>query len=177
MKKAQIQFMETIFVLLILVVTIFIGVIFTFLFLNRSVSEKFETITLTDAITLTDSVISMPEFTCGKTENCLDAQKIIAFQELTLDPTEKTYYETLFKSKRITLKIIYPKVDPDKIDMRCITPLTGPGYPASTCGWFLLYGEDIGPEFSQRLESPAQIYFPLIDKKAIGILTIEVYEE
>ena len=120
MKKAQVQHMETIFVLFILVIIVFIGIIFFFQFFNKSLEEKQERFTDIDATTLTDSIVSMPEFTCGKTSNCMDAYKIFAFQALDLesDPYYNPYYKKLFGNKRITLNLVKPSVKEDEFAFR-----------------------------------------------------------
>ena len=181
MKKAQIHFTETIFVLLILVIIIFIGVIFTFLYLNRPIQEKQETLTLIDAITITSSIINMPELTCGITENCIDSLKILSFNKvLTSNPDKQQYYSSLFQKKRISVQIIYPAtIDPTTPEQCSIDQLGTIGNPVpypETCNEFLIYGPATSPAFSQRLETPLLIHFPIINKKALGLLVIEVYQ-
>jgi len=174
MKKGQIHFIETIFVLLILVIIIFIGIIITYFSLNRELSEKKETLTTTDAIILTDSVISMPEFTCGKSSNCIDTLKIFAFQQILQDPIKRKYYSTLFGKKRITLQIIYPEINAH-FDRFCSLNDFHDGF-SQECRYFLLYGGEETPDFSQKLESSAHVYIPSLDKRVLGILTIEVLQ-
>ena len=181
MKRAQIHFTESIFVLLILIIIIFIGIVITFVFFNRYLTEKEETIQQTDTITLTDSIIRMPEFTCGKADNCIDDQKVFAFGQLyenTFSQEEKAYYERFFKNRRITLHIIYPEVTIQ--DAKCVpepTIIKDPNTPYPlNCGWFLLYGQEEEPENALIAENPVQLYFPLLNKKALGILRIEVIQ-
>ena len=174
MKKAQIQFTETIFVLFILMIIISIGVILTFLFYTRSFSEKKEEIVDIDVVTLTGLTINLPEFTCGTTKNCIDSLKIHAFQNILNDPVNKQHYSKFFDKKRITLEIIYPKTD--EKGKKCEETMIGDANYPKNCGWFLIYGEDTPPEFSKKLENFVKIYFPTLNKEAIGLLKIEVFE-
>ena len=169
MKKAQVQHMETIFVLFILVVIIFIGIIFFFQFFNKSLGEKQERFTDIDATILTDSIVSMPEFTCGKTSNCMDIFKIFAFQELDLE--SDPYYKKLFGNKEITLELIYPEPNtPTSTSLiPCSLPL--PSDPKD-CNQFTIFTPQNKPGLPKILESPAQIYYPKEDIRAIGVLRI-----
>lgn len=175
MKKAQIQFMETIFVLLILIVIIFIGIIVIYSFYTKSLNEKRESIQDIDAVTLTSSIINMPEFTCGNQENCIDAMKILAFKSKLKN---KQYYKTLFRNMDITIDIVYPAPEATYVDIECEEPLgtfNQDVYPTN-CGKFILYDLGTNTQNKEIIQSPIQIYFPSINKRALGVLNIIVYK-
>ena len=166
--------METIFVLFILVIIVFIGIIFFFQFFNKSLEEKQERFTDIDATVLTDSIVSMPEFACGKTSNCMDIYKIFAFQALDLE--SDSYYKKIFGNKEITLTRIYPQLaSSTDLGTICINSqdIKFPG----KCDSFTIFTPQNKPGLPKVLESPAQIYYPEQNIRAIGILRIEVYEE
>ena len=187
MKKAQVQFMETIFVLLTLVIIIFIGIVIFFSFFSSTLSEKEQGFTQIDAVTLTDSIIGMPEFTCGPIAEsfCIDTTKVLIFNDM-LNNREKypnfdrNYYNSIFEDKRITLNITFP--DTGSSGLCTISHLNQDDYPIGTrgrCGNFIIYQplRHSESEFSQIFENAVPIYFPLIDKKVMGTLKIEVFQQ
>jgi len=173
MKKAQIQYMETIFVLLILVVIIFIGTIVVYSFYSKSLNEKRQDITNIDSVTLTTSIINMPELTCGKNTNCIDALKILAFQE-TLQ--SNPYYKILFRNMDISIEIIYPKISLSS-DVPCTKDKFNSADSANrqfpvNCNTFIIYESQSTSTTQEIIQSPVQVYFPSVDKKALGVLNI-----
>jgi len=169
MKKAQIQYMETIFVLLILIVIIFIGIIVIYSFYTKSLTDKRESLQDIDSVTLTSSIISMPEFTCGRNTNCIDATKLLAFQI----HSNNEYYKTLFKNMDINIKIIYPTTQ----QAPCTeTKFNQEAFPTN-CNNFEVFTSSRNYENKEIIQSPVQIYFPSKQKKALGILNIIVYKK
>ena len=169
MKKGQIEYMETIFVLLILTIIIFVGVVLIYSFYNRSLKEKGEEFPDIDAVTLTSSIIAMPEFTCGKNANCIDVLKIWAFQQTVHN---KQYYHDLFKDKDVTVEIIYPtttKKECGDVEVK------QEAFPQN-CNYFVIYNTTAIKKNKEIIQTPVQLYFPLLDKKALGMLNIIVYK-
>ncbi len=169
MKKGQIEYMETIFVLLILTIIIFIGVILIYSFYSKSLNEKGEEFTDIDAVTLTSSIIAMPEFTCGKNTNCIDALNIWAFQQTIHN---NPHYKAFFNDKDITLEIIYPtttKKECTDIEVK------QEGFPQN-CNYFILYKATTTKKNREIIQTPVQLYIPSLNKRALGILNIIVYK-
>ncbi len=171
MKKAQIQYMETIFVLLVLIIIIFIGIIVIYSFYSKSLNEKRESFQDIDAVTLTSSIVNLPEFNCGKTSNCLDVMKLIAFKSLQ----NKPYYKTLFKNMDITIDIVYPQTNSN---INCLDPnvYSQTDFPIN-CGKFELYKSQAQVANKEIIQTPVQIYFPSLQKKALAIFNIIVYKK
>ena len=170
MKKGQIQYMETVFVLFILVIIIFIGVIVFYSFFSKSITEKGERFTDIDAVILTNSVVNMPEINCGAVSNCLDVLKIFAFDDFNDD----NYYKKKFGDKRISVRLIYPPVNTGVCD-KTIHYLASTEWP-DNCDEFLIYGNR-EYENADILENSVNLYYPDLDKMALGILRIEVLKE
>lgn len=169
MKKAQIEYMETIFVLLILIIIIFIGLVIIYSFYTKSLNKKGENIQNIDAVTLTSSIINMPEFTCGNTKNCIDAMKILAFQQVLHD---KPIYKILFKNMDINIEIVYPEANSNTCDINTFQDLLFP----KNCNKFEIYKSQISTQNKEIIQSPVQIYFPSIEKRALGVLNIVIYK-
>lgn len=168
MKKAQIQYMETIFVLLVLIVIIFIGTIIVYSFYTKSLNEKRENLQDIDSITLTSSIIRLPEITCGSNEPCLDSMKMLIFK----DRSNNNYYNTLFRDMDINVEIVFPELTDAECDITKFNDINHP----KNCNKFILHksGQTTNP---QIIQTPVQVYFPSKNKKALGILNIILYKK
>ena len=182
MKKAQIQFMEMIFVLLILVVLIFIGIFIYFSFSTSSLEKKGEKLTDIDAVILSDALIGLPEITCGS--SCIDAMKLIAFKKALPDLPDKDYYQKFFGNKKVTIEIIYPPSTlnpPPQQNRQCElgTSFGDSNYP-NNCRVFII-NTPLQPsqniEVIEVIESTVSLYFPELDKHAIGLIKIEIFKK
>ena len=171
-KKAQVEYMETIFVLLILVIIIFIGIIIIYSFYTRSLNEKREDIQDIDSVTLTSSIINMPEFTCGKNTNCIDTMKVMAFKKIQSNP----YYTEIFRNMDIHVDIIFPFPSNPAIECTQDAIFNDNDYPAN-CGRLELYNSGLVSQNKEIIQSPVQIYFPSMNKRALGVLNIIVHKK
>jgi len=163
MKRAQVQFMEMVFVLLILIIIIFIGMFFYFSFSLKNIEERGEELTDIDATVIIDSVIGLPEISCGV--NCIDTVKV-----LYLNPeNDADYYKYLFKNMKITIKKIYP--GPTTRDVRCIVD----NYPLD-CDYFVVNEMvKITPK-KEVIQNAVPLYYPLNKEYAFGLIRIEVFK-
>ena len=181
MKKGQIQFMETVFVLFILIIIIIIGIVFVYFFLGSSLEGKKESFEDVDTITFTDSLINMPEFTCGERSHCIDIMKVIGFNEELNDVNKGDHYGKLFGDRRISLDIVYPKSH--GLIRDCTKEILKPGglnlindadYPLK-CSSFTIYSPAIVKTEAKVYRSAVQIYFPELEKNVLGVIKIEVF--
>ncbi|MEK6934342.1 MAG: hypothetical protein AABW46_00530 [Nanoarchaeota archaeon] len=177
-KKAQVQFMEMIFVLLILVVIIFMGFIFYYSFLYKGLEEKGERFTEIDAIILTDSVASMAELTHDT--GVINSIKIFSLVEHIDDD----YYKDFFgDDKKVILEVVYPKPEGD-VDCTSIDPNRhfdtnyhfNTNYRNNKCKSFTIYDAKSGIREQEIRQNPVSVYYPLTDEYKIGILRIGVYK-
>jgi len=196
MKKAQIQFMETIFVLLIVIILLFIGIFFYYFFSYKGIEETKSEFTDIDSIILTDSIIGMPELTCGI--NCIDSIKLMAFKEkYEKDPAFKRHFNKIhhevLKNKKITLKIVYPQAaSHNECTLEMFENSDYPHFPVSNpsvdkpfiCDHYVIYSpptKEIAHLKPYILENPVSVYFqtyktPSKDIYAMGLLKIEVFK-
>ncbi|MEK6922743.1 MAG: hypothetical protein AABX08_03015 [Nanoarchaeota archaeon] len=160
MKKAQIQYMEMIFVLLILIVIIFLGMFLYFSFYTKSIEKKGEELLDIDATILTDSIVGMPEITCGL--NCLDTLRIMLFDE----SKDSEYYKNIFRGMRIKVNRIYPT---NAAQERCTTN------NLDACGYFLITAGNPS-ENVEIIQSAVSLYYPESGKYEFGLIKIEVFK-
>ena len=179
MKKAQIQFMEMIFVLLILVVIIFIGMFLYFTFSAKSIQEKGEELLNIDAAILTDSIIGLPEITCGS--NCVDTMKIIKFDS-TKNPE---YYNSRnngkFRGMNIRIKRIFPVPGPGaeevECDMDAFYEVNVPVPYPDNCGYFVVNERSAEDRQSTEvIQNAVALYYPSTGKYGFGLIRIEVFK-
>ena len=162
MKKAQVQFMEMIFVLLILIIIIFIGMFFYFSFSLKGIKEKGEELSDIDATIITDSIIGIPEISCGV--NCIDSIKLL-YLNTRMD---SDYYKYVFKNMRVTIKILYPR---PSNDVRCNIN----NYPLE-CDYFVVNDNVKITNTREVIQSAVPLYYPLNEEYAFGLIKIEVFK-
>ena len=156
-----------------------------YVYFNETVSEKKESFIEIDTVTLTDSIINMPEFNCNSKTNCMDTMKILSFNAILQDPIKKPYYRKLFENKQVELKIIsdnFPsslnniKCDQTKFNQALNLGTSNLGYPLN-CDYYLIYEPEQKSNSSKLYESAALAYFPSLNKYSFSILKIRVYQE
>ena len=169
MKKAQIQFMELIFVLLILIVIIFIGMFLYFSFSVKDIKEKGEEFSDIDATIILDSIIGMPEITCGT--NCIDTVKVMLFDS----SADREYYRALFKNMGIILRKIYPESNTASKTVECsMTMYQQIDYP-DNCDYYIINQGNRGGS-KEIIQNVVSIYYPETDSYAFGLIQIEVFK-
>jgi len=142
-KKGQVEMIETIMVLVVVVILIIVGIIFYF---NSSASKIEETkseICQLGSDTLLVAVTAMPEFQCsvsGRTySDCIDIDKVSAFQNLLKDKNIHKQYDNFFSgpcAKTIRFELMYP--EPQKADECQI------GQEIGSCGKWTVFKPAIG---------------------------------
>ena len=181
MKKAQIQFMEMVFVLVIVVVILVIGVFLYFSFSSKSVVEAGEELADIDATIAMNSLISVPEITCGA--NCLDTLKLLVFSNVRDADINREYYRDVFSNLNVSVSVLWPPresfrgVECDLIAFSAAPAGTGEVYPEN-CGFYTIYpGKPSRNQHSKEiLENAVSLYYPLTRKHAFGVLRIEVFK-
>jgi len=170
MKKAQIQFMEMIFVLLTLVVIIFIGMFFYFSFSIKGIEEKGAQFIDIDATTISDSIIGLPELTCGPA--CVDTMKVLVFKP----ETDPSYYKSLFKDgkMRITLEKVYPPLTSSAVNLVVCDNIN---YYTGDCNSFIVYNVNKLPAQAKEIvQNTVSLYYPITNSYGFGLIKIEVYK-
>ncbi len=160
MKKAQIQFGETIMVVVILVFLLVIGIVFYFNATKGSLEKEFSYREDIESVKLAKSVLALPELSCGGFTGggttCMDALKASSLATIKDRPGVREYYRDRFGFATIKLN-----------------PLDG--VPLT------LYDSDPRPvDLSKKWNVQAQrifttLYDPLTDTMTLGYLNVTRY--
>jgi ABC-type glycerol-3-phosphate transport system permease component len=152
-KKAQIQIMETIAIMLIFFVLVVIGFLF---FLRTSTYKQAETVTKIqelESIRVSQTISFFPELQCSSKnivqDNCFDRLKLNAFSDNSFN--KDTYYQFFYYSN-ITVTEYYP----------------------SKNTWNLY--QKVANGTSYKTFVPILIYNPINRTNSFGVLTVQSYE-
>jgi hypothetical protein len=159
-KKAQIQMGESIFVVIIILLLIVFGIVFSSNAEKDEIIKKSNEFTELNAITLSKYATSLSELQCSflyvTDLSCFDIYKIESFINITKEypSLSAEYYYSQFKNANITLKEIYP----------------------SNRTWTIYYN-GLGENISSRGKTtmvPVSIYDSITKKKSFGVLKIQL---
>lgn len=119
MKKAQIQNMESISVMIIIAILIILGIVFGFSQKTTEIEIQQKEVNEIDATSIAITAAGLKEIKCSSTVQsgniCLDYYRLKAMDSL-MDPDTLEvyrYYFGLFKKSHITVNIISPNPTPD----------------------------------------------------------------
>lgn len=166
--KGQIQMMETISVLVVFFVLLFLGIYLYFTAQHTSIEETQDEFANTERTVLLAFVPSMPEIVCSKYEspdNCVDMLKLFAFKEKVMK--EKSKYMPLFTGFKVVVRMVYPIQSDVECDAKMVNKMEWP----DNCGVYTLYDE--GKKTTTVVSTPLSLYLPSEDTYYIGKL--EVY--
>lgn len=108
--KGQIQFAESIMVVVVLVFLIMVGLIFYYNVSKASVEEEVRYREDIEGIKLARGILSLPELRCtfvaGQGEGCIDELKIRSLPIVRDEPVSKAYYDELFGYATIQVHIL-----------------------------------------------------------------------
>jgi hypothetical protein len=110
-RKAQIEFGESLMVIIILVFILIIGLVFYFRVSSSGLREEFAYREDIESVKLAKAALALPEIQCGdyKAHGCIDLLKLQALGEL-LDPggnaKSREYYEKIFGYANISVTTI-----------------------------------------------------------------------
>ncbi|MBW2990429.1 hypothetical protein KY348_01855 [Candidatus Woesearchaeota archaeon] len=161
-KKSQMQMSETIFVIFIIIIIILIGFVAYSKFQEQDIKEYNRQQRNMRVIELAHRISSWPELECsvtGVTEFvCLDITKIMVFEDFMEKSKQEegyafNYYFDLLKKSKITVKEVYPME-------REWVIYNNPGRTLTT----------------DEVPIPVNLYNPLTDTNAFGIMELLVYE-
>ncbi len=156
-KKAQIQIMENIGVLVIFFVLVILGMIFYFTYQAGSIEEKVSELKTRNALELASKVALLPELQCREDnvlqDHCFDLLKAASSKILLSSESNADYYFNLLGYSTIRIKSIYPNE------------------------WSAEIYNKIRPQFSNNdtFVIPVIVYDPASDVHNYGILDVSVY--
>lgn len=117
-KSAQLQIGETIFILIIFFILLFIGLIFYSKVEMNSIANTKQLDAEREILKSALEIIYLPELSCMDlsnelSEGCFDLYKLEAFTDLTQDPnyerTMRLEYYDLFADSKVTINVTFPK--------------------------------------------------------------------
>jgi len=175
-KKAQVELIEMITIMVVIVVLLLVAVFFYFKFYAGTITKSSEELNQQEAEVLLTSITSMPELQCSlESENkfCIDLYKVSAFRGLVNDPNDqsgKQYYSNIFKNKGIVIKSIYPNSNNGECPSQLIE------YPTN-CNTWIIYtpGKAQGYTKKSTISTVVSLYHPITKQYGIGKIVIEDY--
>jgi len=157
MKRAQVQSLETIAVLVVFFILIGAGLVFYYRMQAQSLQEEASEQATLKAISISQLVSFLPELECSRNgipeENCIDSIKLE--KAAPIINSKKDYYYDIFQNSKIVLEQVYPnKQSFNLYDY----PLPANKLTSET-----------------KVPIPIAIYNPLTDLYGFGVLRITVY--
>ena len=156
-KKAQLQMIETIAILIVFFMLVVFGLIFYTKVMKGSYTVKLEEKTQLRAIELAQRASFLPELQCSEEniikDDCIDLLKLEAASAIMAREENKIHYYDLLEFSTITIKEIYPDGSSYTIYSR---PLI---------------------DYKNKISTPVPIslYNPKTKTNAFGIMTVDLY--
>lgn len=123
MKKAQIQSMESIVVLIIVTIMLVIGIIFFSNFQGQDSERMLDQERELNAVSVALQMINLEELRCStatiRTERCVDKLKLNAF--VGISNSNYDFYFDKFGNTNISIQLIHPKLEEEKIHIYSYT--------------------------------------------------------
>ncbi len=171
-KQSQIQITETIVVLFVFFILMFVGLIFYLKIFKSNIESEKEELNQLNSIGVAQRVMFMPELQCSQSivkeiTNCIDIIKLDAIKSGNIIKTNLAYFD-IFGFSEITISQIYP-IEPGKES-------ADPTDLSLTENHLQIYSrkaEDLKQSFSTNV--PISLYDPIEKKYSFGILNIVTY--
>ncbi len=168
--RAQMQLNETILVMFVVVLMLIIGMIGYYRYSAQSLKNAGDDLVEEEVSVLLASVTEMPEISCSNDE-CLDMAKIAAFSKVSRE--EIQHYKGVFGSKRILVEALYPEAsDQSECNMQKYNQVN---YPENCRYWVVFDNKKSSFDSKIIVSSPISIYYPEMNRFAIGKIILEVY--
>ncbi len=161
--KGQIQFGESLMVVIVLVLILTIGMVFYFNVSKGAIKEEVRYREDAQAVTLAKNVLSTPEIKCGRLagrgDACIDGAKLDALAWLIEnDPSVKAYYASVFEYATIR-----------------VHRLTSAGFPVSDPDGTVFYDEPLDEAVFARQFIFTTLYDPVNDVQDLAYLNVTRY--
>ena len=169
-KKGQIQLNETIMVLFVIVIILFVGLFVYYKYSIASIQETAATLSEEETTILVASLPVLPELRCDE-GTCLDTAKFLPFKQLT--ETKQLQYAQLLGAKTITIEQVYPPMTTETLCT--LNSYQQFSYPNNCKTWVLYDNKPTKYSSNPTLSTTVSLYFPEIDEYRIGRMHIEVY--
>ena len=169
-KTGQIHLNETILVVFVVLLIIFIGIFLFYRYSLASIEDTANTLSEQDATVLLAAFPNLAELRCHHT-TCLDTAKFIPF--MTLVRNHQLFYAQLLGKKTIRIEQLYP--EPTSEDVCSLRHYQQIAYPLNCKSWTLY--DNKPPQYTSKpvISTIVSLYFPETHTYHIGRMIIEVY--
>lgn len=172
-KKAQVELIEMITIMVVIVVLLLVAVFFYSKFYAGTITKSTDELNQQEADVLLTSITSMPELQCSlESENkfCIDIYKTAAFRDVVNSQAGKQYYSNIFKNKGIVIKSIYPNSNNNECPPQLIE------YPTN-CNTWIIYTPGKAQSYTNKpiISTVVSLYHPITKQYGIGKIVIEDY--
>jgi hypothetical protein len=169
-KRGQVQLNETIMVLFVIIIIIFMGVFIFYKYSIASLKETAGTLSEEEQTVLLASFPAMPEVGCA-IDSCLDTAKFLPFKVLAKQ--KELTYAHIFGGATVWVEQVYPK---PTVKIECnINHYRDTKYPSNCNHWVLYENKPESFTKEHKLSTIVSLYYPERDVYGIGRLHIEVY--
>jgi len=155
---------ETIFVVFVVIIIIFIGVIIFSGIQGESLQEKNKALRNSKAVEFAHRISFWSEITCSKEFSCLDIAKLMTLGDFINKSRQQdvyafNYYFDLLRNSKIVVTPVYPvdEFDPEANH------------------WVLWDNEGI-KKSTDIVRVPVTLYNSFTSKSAMGIMELQIYE-
>lgn len=168
--RGQIHMNETLLVLFVLVILLFLGVFLYSQFFLRSIQESAGTLSEQESTLLLATISSLAELRCSD-KPCLDTSKFLPFQSLVQQ--QRDHYVRSLGNQKISVAVLYPVPSSDDYCARSLYLRTN--YPTSCSKWILYEQKPSQIQGTQIVSKVVSLYYPESNVYLLGRLTLEVY--
>lgn len=168
-KKAQLQMNETVFVVFIIMIIIFLGLVVYSRFQELNIQDKSRTIKNTKVIESAQSISFWPELDCSDVKvsdfACLDMEKLKILGKFVNDTKQANsiyafnYYFNLLGNSKISVTEVYP---------------LNTSVPGET--YWVLWENPGTKKTTDTILVPVNIFDPFTGRYALGVMELQMYE-
>ena len=169
-KKGATDMIETIMVLVVVIMLIIIGIVFYFKTTAASIEQTGVEICQLSGNDLLVAVTALPEIQCsigGASKDCIDLEKVAAFQELLKDSKARAGYESYFTGscpKKVRIDLVYPAPETSG---ECQA-----GQEVGKCKTWTVFKPKKETKNKQMISTPVSVYS--MGRHYIGRLVVEI---
>jgi hypothetical protein len=180
-KKAQLEMMQTAFILLILFVLFTLALIFFIGYQKTSLRRKERDIQNLDIVKKSQILNFMPELQCSFDRivyhDCYDLEKVKAFQErFRNEPRYKEFYGSMFGDLRITYARYVPEASsPRGWDPEALPP-DDENFETSAKENVVVPFSDSKQKNLRRVQFPVSLYDPTTLRHHFGVIYLEIQQ-
>ena len=169
-KKGATEMIETIMVLVVVIILIMIGIVFYFKTSAASIEETGMEVCQLSGNDLLIAATALPEIQCSigaVPKDCIDLEKVAAFQSLLKDSKTRSRYESYFSGscpKKVRIDLVYPAPEASG---ECQA-----GQEVGKCKTWTVFTPKKETKSKQMVSTPVSVYS--MGRYYIGRITVEI---